>query len=61
MGALRMREAAATGAAALVSECPYCLKMLEETPQDAQSPERLQVLDIAEVVDAALVTPTSAA
>jgi Fe-S oxidoreductase/nitrate reductase gamma subunit len=61
MGALRMREAAETGAAALVSECPYCLKMLEEAPQDAQSPERLQVLDIAEVVDAALVAPTSAA
>ncbi len=61
MGALRMREAAATGAGALVSECPYCLKMLEEAPRDAQSPQHLQVLDIAEVVDSALAAPTSAA
>ena len=60
MGALRMREAAETGAATLVSECPYCLKMLEEAPQDAQTQKRMQVLDIAEVVDAALAAPTSA-
>ena len=60
MGALRLREAAATGAGTLVSECPYCLKMLEEAPQDAQPQQRLQVLDIAEVVDAALVAPTGA-
>jgi len=56
ISALRMREASATGAAALVSECPYCLKLLEDAPQHAPSQPRLRVLDIAEVVDAALAS-----
>lgn len=53
IGTLRMREAGATKAGVLVTECPFCLKMLEGA-QTAAGVETMEVRDIAEVVAASI-------
>jgi len=50
IGTLRMREAAATKASVLVTECPFCLKMLEDARGAASGTDTMRVRDIAEVV-----------
>jgi Fe-S oxidoreductase/nitrate reductase gamma subunit len=50
IAAVRMREAEATGARLLVTECPFCLKMLEDARGKADDAATLSVRDIAEVV-----------
>jgi Fe-S oxidoreductase/nitrate reductase gamma subunit len=50
MSALRLQEAARTGAGILVSECPYCLKMFEDGLGSRDTKGTLRVRDIAEVV-----------
>jgi Fe-S oxidoreductase/nitrate reductase gamma subunit len=54
MGRARTREAAATGAEILVTECPFCLKMLDEAARGGEAPAGdrggLEVLDVAELV-----------
>jgi Fe-S oxidoreductase len=54
MAAARLRQATATGARTLVTECPFCLKMFENELTATRGPETLQVLDLAEVVAGAL-------
>jgi Fe-S oxidoreductase/nitrate reductase gamma subunit len=49
IGTLRMREAEATKTGVLVTECPFCLKMLEGA-RAAAGAEAMQVRDIAEIV-----------
>lgn len=46
-GAIRAREAAATGAATVAVECPFCLRMLEDGAQTEG--RELEVLDVAEL------------
>jgi Fe-S oxidoreductase/nitrate reductase gamma subunit len=55
-GALRIREAESTGARLLVTECPYCLKMLADAGGAAGERQPIEIRDIAEVVDASLET-----
>ncbi|HET9985715.1 MAG TPA: (Fe-S)-binding protein [Longimicrobiales bacterium] len=52
-GAIRVREAQATGARTVVCECPFCIKMLEDAAAGAPGAE-VQVRDVAEVVASAL-------
>jgi Fe-S oxidoreductase len=56
-GALRIKEAAATGARVVAAECPFCIKMLEQGAQTAAN-GRLRIRDIAEIVADALDTET---
>jgi len=56
MGAARLLQADATGAATVLTECPFCLKMLESSlPQDGRESPR--ILDLAELVAEAIATP----
>jgi Fe-S oxidoreductase len=50
IGTLRIREAEAANANVLVTECPFCLKMLEDAHGTAGDAETMRVRDIAEVV-----------
>ena len=54
MGGMRMREARRTGAGLVVSECPFCLKMLEDGAGASQGAPAMPVRDIAEVMADAL-------
>jgi Fe-S oxidoreductase/nitrate reductase gamma subunit len=51
---LRLREAEATGARVLVTECPFCLKMFEDAVGSPSDTPPMRVRDIAEVVAEAL-------
>jgi len=46
----RIREAQETGASILVTECPFCLKMLEDAAVSSGNGSPMRVRDIAEVV-----------
>jgi Fe-S oxidoreductase len=50
----RVQEAADTGAEILAVACPFCLLTLEDAVKVQGLDERLQVLDIMELVDSAL-------
>jgi Fe-S oxidoreductase/nitrate reductase gamma subunit len=50
MSVSRVREARDTGADVLVTECPFCLKMLEDAVHSEGNGPRMRVRDIAEVV-----------
>lgn len=49
-GDLRVQEALAKGAQALVTACPYCVVMLEASTKTMGKEEELPVLDISEVL-----------
>jgi Fe-S oxidoreductase len=55
-GALRIKEAIATGAGMVAAECPFCIKMLEQGAQNATADRGLRIKDIAEIVAEALDT-----
>ncbi|MGF6924941.1 Fe-S oxidoreductase [Chitinophaga sp. W2I13] len=46
----RGREAVATGAAVIASNCPFCMTMLTDGVKDAGKEESVKVLDIAELI-----------
>jgi Fe-S oxidoreductase len=48
VGAVRVREAAATGATTVAVECPFCLRLLEDGARAEGN--GLEVLDVAELV-----------
>jgi len=50
---LRYEEACATGARVVATGCPFCTTMFEEAAGSQTPAERLQVLDIAEIVERA--------
>lgn len=50
----RVQEAAETGAEILAVACPFCLLTLEDAVKVQGLDERLQVMDIMELVDLAL-------
>ncbi len=47
---LRVREALDTGAGIIAVACPQCAKMLEDAVKSEELEDRLEVLDIAEIV-----------
>lgn len=55
---LRLEQALIVGASSVTTACPYCLQMLENALEKRQaSPEtknRLQILDIAEIIEKAI-------
>jgi Fe-S oxidoreductase len=52
VSANRFNEALQTGAQTLAVGCPFCMTMLNDARKDANS--EMQVLDIAEIVAAAI-------
>jgi Fe-S oxidoreductase len=58
--AVRTREALTTGAATLVTACPYCMTMLGDGIKYEHAEERLMNKDLAELVaDALAISPKS--
>ena len=53
----RVHEALETGAEVLAAACPFCMTMFEDGIRGAGAERHLQVLDIAELVAGALITP----
>jgi Fe-S oxidoreductase len=51
---LRIEEVIGTGAATVVTSCPYCLQMLEEGIEQKGVKESLKAKDLIEVVEAAM-------
>jgi Fe-S oxidoreductase len=51
---IRIREAADTGAAVVITACPYCLIMLEDALKSADLDDRLKVMDLNELLAEAL-------
>jgi Fe-S oxidoreductase len=49
----RIREALETGAKAVATACPQCAKMLEDAAKAEGVEDRIKVMDIAEIVEAA--------
>lgn len=50
----RTREALDTGASMLVSNCPYCMMMLRDGIKANESEDKMEVIDLAEMVAASL-------
>lgn len=50
----RTREALETGAGILASNCPYCMTMLTDGLKSNDAEDKMQVLDIAELVAASM-------
>lgn len=50
----RTREALETGAAILASNCPYCMTMLTDGLKSNDAEDKMQVLDIAELIAASM-------
>ena len=51
---IRIREAIQAGAQTVVAECPFCIKMLEQSAQSAVAGSEVRIKDIAEIVAEAL-------
>ncbi|ATW28050.1 heterodisulfide reductase-related iron-sulfur binding cluster [Candidatus Formimonas warabiya] len=47
---IRADEAVATGVSLIVSNCPYCLTMLEDSLKNKEKADEIKVMDIAELV-----------
>jgi Fe-S oxidoreductase len=50
VNAARVKEAEATGASLIVSNCPYCMTMLSDGVKANGREDDMRVLDIAELV-----------
>jgi len=53
-GVLRVKEALATGADVIATSCPYCVSMFEDGRIVLEAEEKIQVMDLSEIVKAAL-------
>ena len=51
---LRVKEAASTGAKILVTACPYCITMLEDSLKSTNIEDSLEVVDLSELVARAM-------
>ncbi len=58
INAARVTMAVSTGASLLVSNCPFCLTMLEDGIKTSEADGKLKVVDLAEIVAARIVTKT---
>ena len=47
---LRLAQAIGVGAEVLVTSCPYCITMLEDSRLTLNLTEKLEVKDIAEII-----------
>ena len=63
MNHVRAEEAAATGAASVISNCPFCIQMFEDGIPAVQSQEegRIRAFDVAELLDRAVFGADGAA
>jgi Fe-S oxidoreductase len=52
----RTEEAIATGAGIIAAACPYCNTMLTDGVKGSSKEESVQVLDVAEIVNAAMIS-----
>jgi Fe-S oxidoreductase/nitrate reductase gamma subunit len=52
---IRLEQLADTGAETVVSTCPYCLTMFSDGIKEKEKVDELKVLDIAEIVEKAMV------
>ncbi len=50
----RLRQAEATGAGAVITACPWCLIMLEDARKTSGLEDRLEIIDLAELIAAAV-------
>lgn len=50
----RTKQALATGASVLVSNCPYCMTMLTDGLKENEAEDKLKVMDLAEVIAASI-------
>jgi len=51
---MRVQQAKETGAETIVTACPYCLTMLSDGIKEINLEEKMNALDLAEVVEKAL-------
>jgi Fe-S oxidoreductase len=54
---LRVEDVRKTGARTVVTACPYCLQMFEESIEHLEMKNSLKARDLAEVVEAAMTQP----
>ncbi len=47
---LRMEQAIAVGAEVLVTACPYCITMFEDSRLTLNATEKIEVKDITEII-----------
>jgi len=57
MNHMRLEDVLKTGAETVVTACPYCLQMFEESIDDKNMKDSLKARDIVELVEEALVGP----
>ena len=55
---VRVRQVCATGAEIVAVACPQCAKMLDDAITLEELDDKLEVLDVAEIVTRALDLPT---
>jgi Fe-S oxidoreductase/nitrate reductase gamma subunit len=53
----RLEDALKTGAGTVVTACPYCLQMFEESIEQKQTKDSLKAKDLVEIVEAAMKQP----
>jgi len=51
---MRIEDVLKTGAGTVVTACPYCLQMFEESIEHKQIKDSLKARDLIEVVEAAM-------
>ncbi len=51
---MRLEEALKTGAEMIVTACPYCLQMFEESIEHKDMKESLKARDLVEIVEEAM-------
>jgi Fe-S oxidoreductase len=49
-GVLRIKEALSVGAEVIATACPYCIQMLEDGRTALGVEDRIQVMDISEIL-----------
>ena len=50
LGEIRIKEAIATGAGVIATACPYCIRMLNESIARLKAGNKIQVIDMAELL-----------
>jgi Fe-S oxidoreductase len=57
IGRMRLEDVLRTGVETVVTACPYCLQMFEESIKDKEMTGSLKARDLVEVVEAAMEQP----
>jgi Fe-S oxidoreductase len=56
---IRLEDALKTGAETVVTACPYCLQMFEESIEHKGIQDSLKVQDLVEIVEVAMQSSSS--